>query len=90
MPRHPRTNAWSGGRWQWLRWLTCAVALTASGSSAFAQLVIDPVEEEQAVEDVIPGDAFDAPEPSEDAVVESIPAPETSLSAEEIRQELSA
>ena len=94
MPRHPRTNAWSGGRWQWLRWLTCAVALTVSGSSAFAQLVIDPVSGGQAVEDVIPGDAFDAPEPSEDAVVESIPAPETSLSVEtslspeEIRQEI--
>ena len=94
MPRHPRTDVWSGGRWHWLCWLVCAGALAVSGSSAFGQLVIDPDAEEQAVEHVIPGEASDAPEPSEDAVVESIPAPETSLSsqtslsAEEIRQEI--
>jgi len=94
MPRHPRTDAWPGGRLRWLCWLTCSVALAVPGSSTFGQLVIDPDDGEQAVEDVIPGEAFDAPEPSENAVVESIPAPETtlstepSLSAEEIRQEI--
>ena len=94
MPRHLRTNAWSGGRLRWLCWLVCAGALAVPGTSAFGQLVIDPGDEEQVAEDVIPGEAVNAPEPSEDAVVESIPAPETtlsdepSLSAEEIRQEI--
>ena len=88
MPWYLRTDAWPGGRWQRLCWLACVGALAVSGSSAFGQLVIDPDAEQQAAEDVIPGDASDAPEPSEDAVVESIPAPETSLSAEEIREEI--
>jgi len=88
MPWHLRTDAWSRGRRRWLCWLTCAVVLAVPGSSTFGQLVIDPDDEEQAAEDVISGDPSDTPEPSEDAVVESIPAPETTLSAEEIRQEI--
>ena len=97
MPRHPRTDTWLRGRWRWLCWLTCVGALALPGTFAFGQLVIDPDAERPPALATAEGDAFVAlepPEPQPEPFVEEVPATEASLSsettldAEEIRQEI--
>lgn len=97
MPRHPRTDAWLRVRWQWLCWLACVGALAMPGTFAFGQLVIDPDAEQLPSLQTAEGDAFVAlepPKPQPEPFVEEVPAteaslsPETTLDAEEIRQEI--